>query len=362
MRPLLPALLVFLAACGGAQRRDGTGRVLGTTCAVRFGGPVDGGVKSAVDSLLDVVDRSLNIRDPSSAIARFNADAAPDASTADPHVVAIMRLAGRPWLMSGGAFDPVVADSVAGGYHRLRIEGVGVEARVVKQAPGLKIDPDAIAPGYAADLIASLLDRRGIADYRIEVGDAVRARGRGPVGKPWTVIIAAPGEGAPPLDTLVLGDGAPAACGAMAIDERAGETAGHHLVAAYVILERASMADAFAAALLAMDPDAARTWLKEHAFVQALLIEQREGVPRSWATAEWPGKADDRERAVADPQARKMEQERIRKEKMKNERPDPGKNVARDFAPDERGDAGRGNAGSKGREAAPAKKQPVRGR
>lgn len=369
MRSLLPVLLVFLCACGRTQRRDGTGGVLGTTCSIQYAGGVEAGVKSAVDSLLDAVDRSLNTRDPSSALARFNADEDSGASTTDPHVVAIIQQARRPWLMSGGAFDPVAAGgvpagpgNVAGSYHRLRVEGVGAGARVVKQMPGLKIDPDQIAPGYAADLVASLLDRHGIADYRIEVGDAVRARGRGPDGMPWTVTIAAPGVKAPPLDTLVLGDGALAACGAMASDPRTGPPAGLRSVAAYVILERASMADAFAAALPAMGPEAARAWLKEHAFVQALLLEEREGALRSWATAHWPGAADDREGAVADPQARQLEQQRIRKEKMKNERPDPGKNLPRDLVPEDRGEAGRGNAGRKGREAPPEKKQPARGR
>ena len=52
---------------------------------------------------------------------------------------------------------------------------------------GIELDFNAIAQGYAVDLLASLFDKMGISDYLIDVGGEVVARGRKPDGTPWLV-------------------------------------------------------------------------------------------------------------------------------------------------------------------------------
>ena len=56
-----------------------------------------------------------------------------------------------------------------------------------KRVPGLQVDLSSIAKGWAVDQLASLLDRRGLQNYLVEIGGEVLAVGRRPDGKPWRV-------------------------------------------------------------------------------------------------------------------------------------------------------------------------------
>ena len=59
---------------------------------------------------------------------------------------------------------------------------------------GIELDFNAIAQGYAVDLLADMFDQKGIHNYLIDVGGEVTAKGCKPDGSSWTVGIERPAE------------------------------------------------------------------------------------------------------------------------------------------------------------------------
>ena len=61
-----------------------------------------------------------------------------------------------------------------------------------KDLPDLYIDLSCMGEGYGAELLSRLLDRKGIGNYLISVGNATFARGVSAAGGPWRVGIRQP--------------------------------------------------------------------------------------------------------------------------------------------------------------------------
>ena len=69
---------------------------------------------------------------------------------------------------------------------------ISEDGRRVRRQADVSIDVDAIAPGYAADVIASWLSARGLPDHLVDIGGELRADGRRPDGSEWRVGIERP--------------------------------------------------------------------------------------------------------------------------------------------------------------------------
>jgi Membrane-associated lipoprotein involved in thiamine biosynthesis len=76
------------------------------------------------------------------------------------------------------------------GYQKVKI----VDNKVVKENPNMTLDFNAVAQGYTADLIAKLLDFKGVRSYLIDVGGEIMTKGTKPNGKMWTIGIEKPAE------------------------------------------------------------------------------------------------------------------------------------------------------------------------
>ena len=87
---------------------------------------------------------------------------------------------------------PEMVDSIKQlvGYQKVKI----VNNKVVKENPNMTLDFNAVAQGYTADLIARLLDFRGVRSYLVDVGGEIMTKGTKPNGKPWVVGIEKPAE------------------------------------------------------------------------------------------------------------------------------------------------------------------------
>lgn len=74
------------------------------------------------------------------------------------------------------------------GYEKVSL----VDNKVIKQDPRLLLNFSALGDGCACDLIAHLLDSRGVENYMIEVGGEVRTSGVNPRGTAWHIGIVTP--------------------------------------------------------------------------------------------------------------------------------------------------------------------------
>lgn len=226
---VLCAALFLLWGCSSNESSSTshvhTGDTQGTTYLVKYHG-ADSIPQAAIDSVLEAVDIEFNLWRPESRINAINAFDVQDslyvfedgsglwssiwAQTLDLHAA------------SQGAFDPTVQplvelwgfglskrDSVTDAdvaalmphvglsFERIDLNEVTEDKRyrfttVRKRDPMTHIDFNGIAQGLTVDLLAELLEARGVVDYMVEVGGEVRCGGVRPDGRPWRIAIDRP--------------------------------------------------------------------------------------------------------------------------------------------------------------------------
>jgi thiamine biosynthesis lipoprotein len=152
------------------------------------------------------------------------------------------------------------------------------------------VDLNAVAPGYAVDLLAVELTQLGLADFMIEIGGEVRVQGRNVQGKPWRIAVEKPVDAEPePLLVLELADVAVTTSGeyrhydiregkrySHTIDPRSGAPVEHELAAVVVVSSTALRADAWATALNVLGEREGYA-LAEEQGVAALFVTRRAG-------------------------------------------------------------------------------------
>jgi thiamine biosynthesis lipoprotein len=315
------AFLVFLAiaACSPAPSPEQfDGRTMGTTYSVTVATRPESvrreTIQSAIDGVLDEINRTLSTYDPRSEISRFNANSTTEPVVVSPTLHAVAVIAGEASVATGGAFDITVGPLVqawgfgaesaavqvtpsAGDIDRLRAEvgfdrlELGHDGRSLRKTiPGLQLDVNGIAPGYAVDRMAERLDALGVADFLVELGGEVRARGRSPRGRPWRVAVEAPLSGErKPYALLELDGLAVSTTGdyrdfremngrrlSHTIDPRSGAPVMHGLASVSVAHPSAALADAYSTALMVLGPDEGMA-LAGRLGLAALFIERNAG-------------------------------------------------------------------------------------
>jgi len=291
------AALALLASCARPPTQIVlSGPTMGTSWHLRAVPPAPGPDAAAVGDLLrnalDEVDLAMSTYRPDSAISRFNASGSVEWFDVPQALADTVAESLRIGAISGGAFDitisPVVSlwgfgtgtprqqpptdEEIAAA---LAVTGQGkLAARenppaLRKAVPGLRLDLDAIAPGYAVDLVAGRLRASGIDDYMIEIGGEVRVHGRNAQGQPWRIGIERPDEqGRSVARVLQLTDMAVSTSGdyrdffeaegqrySHTLDPRNGRPVTHSLASVTVLRPTAVEADGLATALSVLGPD-----------------------------------------------------------------------------------------------------------
>ena len=297
--------------------RESRGKIFGTYYLIKYEG------KEALDSLileeLHKVDSSLSMFNKQSTVARINHN---ESDSVDDMFANVYKLAHSVSTATEGAFDVTVAplvnawgfgfknaDSVSSaqidsimqfvGYEKVRIE----EGRLVKADDRLMMDFSAIAKGYGVDVVARLLDRKGIDNYMVEIGGEVVVKGKNPKLKPWTIGIVRPNEDdskTAQTQTLVKAENiAMATSGnyrrfyykngkryAHTINSHTGYPVEHSLLSATVLAKDCATADAYATAFMVMGLEKAESFLKAHPELSAYLIYSGEnGELLTWVSS-----------------------------------------------------------------------------
>jgi thiamine biosynthesis lipoprotein len=286
-------------------------------------------LNDAVGAILSEVDRQVSTWRTDSDLSRFNAaaDTAPH-----PFPVGPLALVGESLALgaaSQGAFDVTVRPLV-------RLWGFGSGAATVeplpaqldaarayvgnhllvvdldggtlqKRDPRVEVDLSAIAPGWAADLVAARLESMGLHDWLIDVGGELRGKGRSPTGAPWRVAIEQPDAVARQgYATVELSGGALATSGdyrayrevdgvrvSHTIDPRSGQTVRHRLASVSVLHDRAALADAWATALNVLGPNDGLRLAEELGLAAFFIVRNPDGTftpaaTRAWVAAQGP--------------------------------------------------------------------------
>jgi thiamine biosynthesis lipoprotein len=321
LRPTAFLALLALGACGpGPSPEQFNGHTMGTTYSVTVASHPDDvrrdAIQSAIDQVLDEVNRTLSTYDSRTEISRLNANATTDPIAVSPSLRAVAAIAGEVSAATGGAFDITVGPLVrawgfgvaapeAGtmpdpgainglradvGFERLELGADGHSLR--KTVPGLQLDVNGIAPGYAVDLIAERFDALGVQDYLVELGGEVRASGSSPAGRPWRVAVEAPLNGERKPYALVELDGLAVSTSgdyrdfrelngrriSHTIDPRTGAPIANGVASVSVVHRSAAFADAYSTALMVLGTDEGMA-LADRLGLAALFIERNTGGP-----------------------------------------------------------------------------------
>lgn len=269
------------------------------------------GLGQRVQAVLDEINHSMSTYLEDSEISAFNRhELGP--FPASPALLEVVTEAQRVAELSGGAFDITVAPLVdAWGFgpagvgeapddalvERL-MQGVGYRllgvdrerGALVKAEPRLHIDLSAIAKGFAVDRVAAVLSAEGVADFMVEIGGEVAARGRNGRGQVWRIGVERPEDEGRAVHTVVaLADTALATSGdyrnfrlhdgvrlSHTIDPRLGRPITHDLASVSVVHPSCMTADALATAFEVLGPGPGLE-LADRLDIAALFLVREEG-------------------------------------------------------------------------------------
>lgn len=296
---------------------------MGSTWSVKLvpgSGALAAGERESIDrqirDLLTRIEGLMSTYDPASELSRFNQSRSVEPFPVAPETFAVFAWAARLAAETDGAFDvtvlpilrawgfgPAADDHAAppddatlaalranAGMDLVELDPHGAWIR--KRTPEVECDLSALAPGYAADRIAELLEARDQAGFLVDVGGELVARGVNADGRPWRVAIEQPEEGTRQIARVIpLDHRAIATSGsyrnyrevngrrlAHVIDPRTGRAVDHRLVSVSVVAAECVRADALATALLVLGPDAGPALAERLELAALFLIRTDQGV------------------------------------------------------------------------------------
>jgi len=284
-----------------------TGPTQGTSYHITYESYDSVDYQGEIDSLLRHFDLSLSTYEPASVISRINRDE-PDVELTD-YFIECIKASERIFIESEGVFDITVAPVVnAWGFgftekadpdsimidsllQYIGMEHIRIENnRIVKDFPGIMLDVNAIAQGYAVDVVSKYFDSKAITNYLVEIGGEVRAKGKNARGLYWRVGIDKPIDGIQipgvQMEAVVsLKDRSLATSGnyrrfyikdgvkySHTIDPSTGYPVQHNLLSATVVAEECMIADGFATVFMVAGVEKSKSILKNRKDFEAYLI------------------------------------------------------------------------------------------
>lgn len=284
-----------------------TGPTQGTSYQVTYQSDDSIVYQEAVEELLHKFDMSLSTYQPLSLISCINREV-PDVKP-DSLFIAVYNASYEIWKESDGAFDITVAPLVnAWGFGFTEpadvdsamidslLQYVGMDmvrmedGFLVKEKKGIMFDVNAIAQGYAIDVVADFLEKKGIKNYLVEIGGEVRTKGRNSRGEKWRVGIDKPIEGLqlPGVQiqaVISLSGKAIATSGnyrrfyekdgikySHIIDPKTGYPVQHNLLSATVLAKDGMTADGFATVFMVLGVEKSIKLLQQRPDLDAYLI------------------------------------------------------------------------------------------
>ena len=316
---VLTIALLLSGGCAGDDYLRIEGFAQGGTYHVvcrKTGHMKEAALRDRIDSCLNRIDFTLSGYNKASLLSRLNAGE--DLPLNDLFIGCFTR-SKEIWAESGGAFDPSAAplfdlwgfgftekekvtdaaiDSILTfvGMDLVSLENREDGVHLVKADPRIRLNFNAIAQGYSADLVAGLLDSLGCGDYLVDIGREIRCKGTNAKGTPWRIGLDRPYDGNMEEGRDMQAVIHTTDCGivtsgnyrkyyvedgrkyAHTIDPVTGRPVTHNLLSATVIAEDATTADAYATWLMVIGLEKAKAWLAERPGIEAMLIYDEEGI------------------------------------------------------------------------------------
>lgn len=210
---ILLILFSFLGACKKDVSKSVKieGYAQGTTFRITYLDLKRRSFDKEIDSIFKRINNSLSIYDSNSIISKINSNKF--LGTPDDYFISVFKKSKEISDKTGGAFDITVGPLVnkwgfgnkkgfKNHFHpdsllklvNYNQVSLNEDGRLEKRFPAIELDVNGIAQGYTVDLLALLLEKKGIKDYMVEVGGEVRTSGKNQEGKYWRIGVDKPLE------------------------------------------------------------------------------------------------------------------------------------------------------------------------
>lgn len=312
--PFLAFLIIGTVVIVGRQKsvpyQHDEGRIFGTTYHITY--QSDDNLKKEIEETLKAVDQEFSMFNPQSTVSLINEGKRP---TLSDDFLEVYQLAQQVNEESDGAFDITVAPLVNAwgfgfksqqmpnnhqidslrrlvGMEHVSLAGAKGSQYVRFQRPRMMLDFSAIAKGYGTDRVARLLMSHDVANFMVEIGGEVYAKGNSEKRLPWRIGVSKPVDDpdndAQELETVLnVTNQAMATSGnyrnfyykggrkyAHTIDPKTGRPVQHSLLSATVLAPTCAEADAYATSFMVMGLDKARQVLERKKQLMAYFIYQ----------------------------------------------------------------------------------------
>ncbi len=324
-------LIVFLAAalllagCAADVQDDAplltlSGSIMGTQYSVKIADPPkqDGAaaeLRRGVETRLAELEGLLSTYDPGSDVSRLNHSRSIQWTSVSQETADVVAEGIQVARYTEGAFDitcgPLVNlwgfgpdrqplsqaptdEQLAQAKAAVGLEYIEYQLNppaVRKTKPEVHVDLSGVAKGYAADQIALLLREARIANFLVDIGGDMRARGVNPDERPWRIGIEAPLPGVRSIHRVVeLSDTALATSGdyrnyfeqdgrrySHVLDPRTGRPIEHRLASVSILDPSCARADALATGLLVLGPEEGYRVARQQRLAALLIVATEAG-------------------------------------------------------------------------------------
>ena len=287
------------------------GEAQGTYYAITYFDNLNRNFQEEVDSILEAFDQSVSVYQSNSIVSRINRNE--NNVQLDDWFVGNFVLAQEVSSQTNGSFDITIApianiwgfgtyekpDSVNTqlidslkqyvDYKKIKI----VNNRIVKENAGIQLNFNAIAQGYAVDVLSDFLVSKQIEDFLIDIGGEIYAKGQKPEGKAWKIGLELPEDNAELRNynqVVKLHNQAVATSGnyrkfymidgmkyAHSLDPKTCYPVRHSLLSVTVIAKNAALADAYATAFMVMGVEETLLFTSNHPEIKAYLMYDENG-------------------------------------------------------------------------------------
>ncbi|MHB1147499.1 MAG: FAD:protein FMN transferase [Lutibacter sp.] len=283
------------------------GNAIGTTFTVRYLDTGTNNYETKIDSLIAAINKSASTYIPTSDLSKINRG---DTTVLiDANLQEVFIKSEKIYKETEGAFDPTIGILVNAwgfgpekpienmdslkviellkfvGYDKVRLEN----GKIKKLYPEIYLDYNAIAKGYLVDMVSRMFEKNGVANYMVEIGGEIRARGKNEKGTPWKIAIENPNtDGSRSFATVIeLQDESIATSGnyrkfkikedgtkyVHTINPKTGYAKESNLLSASAISKSdCADVDGYATAFMEMGFEKSKDFLKNHPELKAFLI------------------------------------------------------------------------------------------
>jgi len=306
--PLLLVLSLFVSCKQELKNTNISGPIFGTFFDINYASESNENYHKQFDSIFYIINKSMSNYQANSDISKLNKH---KLDVVDNHFKNVFIASKEMYRETNGFFDPTIGKLVnawnfGSEKNTTKLDSAKVDSlmqfvgferilintstnTIIKTHPRPYLDFNAIAKGYAVDIVGEFLESKDIKNYMINIGGELRAKGINIKKQSgWTVGIENPNfDGSQSYNkAFILKDKAMATSGTYRkfkvddngnrythiINTKTGYPSKSNILSVSVIAETCMMADGYATAIQAMGINKARSLLTKHPELKVYLI------------------------------------------------------------------------------------------